>query len=110
MNMDPLSKQTEIMEKIAQILHDEADYRYERVVGEFDFGGGYEGSAAVTIHILKEGKNLNPGISDKNIFEVNDLAVELRSSMKAHTGGEWISFTLTLDADGKAHTKFHYPE
>jgi hypothetical protein len=30
--------------------------------------------------------------------------------MKAHTGGEWTSFTLTLDANGKAHTKFHYPD
>jgi hypothetical protein len=108
--MNPLYKQTEIMEKIAQILHEEADYKYEKVTGNFNFSGGYRGSAAITIHITREGKDLNPGISDNNIFEANNLAVELRAAMKAHTDGEWDSFTLTLDADGKAHTKFHYPE
>ena len=39
-----------------------------------------------------------------------ELIPKLHSMMKSHTGGEWTSFTLTLNKDGKAHTKFHYPE
>ncbi|MFT6774209.1 MAG: hypothetical protein ACJA1L_001921 [Paracoccaceae bacterium] len=36
--------------------------------------------------------------------------IELHALMKAHTGGDWNAFTITLDKDGKATVKFEYPE
>jgi hypothetical protein len=30
--------------------------------------------------------------------------------MKAHTGGNWQAFILTIDKDGRVTAKFEYPE
>ena len=109
--MNYIEQQTEILEKIAQILHEEGEYDYENVKCEFEsFGSGSEETAIVTLFISKNGDTLNMGLSDVNLFTAVDLAVNLRRSMKAHTGGEWSSFILTLDANGQAKSKFHYPE
>ena len=41
---------------------------------------------------------------------VDGLIRELHEVMKVHTGGDWKEFILTLDENGKAHTKFIYDE
>jgi len=106
-----IQKQTAILEKISQIMHEEAERDYEKASCDFEsFGEGDEETAITTFSYTANGQAINTGLSDKNIFEAVDSAVKLRTLMKAHTGGEWTSFTLTLDADGQAKTKFVYPE
>jgi Protein of unknown function, DUF600 len=52
----------------------------------------------------------NIGLSSESVSRSYDLAKRLYDLSAKESGGEWTSFTLTLDKDGKAHTKFHYPE
>jgi hypothetical protein len=109
--MDYFLEQSLITDKLAQILHEEGQYIYDVVECQFEsFGQGVEETVIITLFVTKNGDRLNLAISDANIFEASELSVSLRKSMVAHTGGEWTSFTLTLDSTGKAHAKFHYPE
>ena len=104
-----IERQTEILNQLAQVLHDDADEGYSFAIGEFEYLPEYE---TISNYFLFEKDNVkvNRPFSDGAVTKNLDLCEELRALMKTHTGGEWTSFTLTLDKDGKAHTKFHYPE
>lgn len=39
-----------------------------------------------------------------------DVIPQLHAKMKAHTGGNWKTFTLTINKDGSVKTTFEYPE
>ncbi len=105
--MSLLEKQTLILGELCQILHEEADEGYD--FAECEYIAEYE-TISSQFNFMKNGeiirRHMSLGIPGKN----RDLCEELRSLMKEHTGGEWTSFTLTLDADGNATTKFVYPE
>ena len=107
--MNPFESQTDILNELAQIIHNEVNSDYEAVTCEYNFISRYN-TISSSFRFVKNGeqynKEMSPGVPTRNA----ELAFELRALMKAHTGGEWTSFTLTLDKDGKAHTKFHYPE
>jgi hypothetical protein len=110
--MTNLIEQTEILNEIVNIMMLGAptnceeikcvfEYRYEIEDNSYGVGKQFE--------YLQGNERKYIILSDPN-YRITDLVAKLHSMMKAHTGGEWTSFTLTLDADGKAHTKFHYPE
>ena len=105
--MDILSKQTEILESLCQNLHNDADTNYEYASYTFTYLPDFD-TLESYFEFQRDGEKFNT--ATKNASENYFLAKELRQLMKAHTGGEWTSFTLTLDANGKAHTKFHYPD
>ena len=107
--MDPLSYQTELLEKFAQIVHDEAGQEYEKIVCDFEYNAN-EGWSESEYRFWKNGIEVRKGISVENSCRSADLLADLHAAMKAHTGGDWKSFTLTLGSDGRAQTKFHYPE
>lgn len=107
--MSSLIDQTIILEKLANILYNSTEVDYDLLKSEYEFMSEYN-TISTSLSFEKEGKSVYfeapHGIASKNLY----LCEELRNLMKAHTGGEWTSFTLTLDKEGKAHTKFHYPE
>lgn len=107
--MNSIERQTEILSQLSQILHDDADEGYNFAIGEFDYLPEYE---TISNYFLfeKDSVKVNRPFSDDAVTKNLDLCEELRALMKEHTGGEWKSFTLTIDADGKAKAKFHYPE
>ena len=106
-----LITQTKLLNSIANFLYNEVDDSYDSLSCEFTiFGEGATKTASSSIAIFRAGHEESRGFSDMALLEVTDVVVELHTLMKAHTGGEWTSFTLTLDANGKAHTKFHYPD
>ena len=107
--MDPLAYQTEILEKLAQIIHDEADHDYQNIICDFEYNFS-EGWSESEYRYWKNGEEIRKGISVENSCRSGDLLADLHAAMKAHTGGDWKSFTLTLGGDGRAHTKFRYPE
>jgi hypothetical protein len=107
--MNPFDRQTEILNELAQNLHSDADCDYETALYEFTYIPDYK-TIENYFEFHRNSQKINRGSSDQFSWNNYLLAKELREIMKAHTGGEWNSFTLTLDADGKAHTKFHYPE
>lgn len=107
--MNPFDRQTEILNALAQNLHSDADCNYETATYEFTYSPEYK-TIKSYFEFYRNNEKINRGESDEFSWNNYLLAKELREAMKAHTGGEWISFTLTLDKEGKAHTKFHYPE
>jgi hypothetical protein len=109
--VNKLEEQTNVLEKIAQIVHLNAVDGYDKACCIFDISFSQDGSSSVgeAFSFQKNGTRFSEFLryTDK---EIPSLVRALHTMMKAHTGGEWTSFTLTLDQDGKAHTKFHYPE
>ena len=107
--MYSIERQTEILNQLAQVIHDDADEGYNFALGEFEYLPDYK---TISNYFLfkKDSVEINRPFSDAAVTKNLDLCEELRSLMKEHTGGEWMSFTLTLDADGEAKAKFHYPE
>jgi len=107
--MIPMQRQAEILNELSQILHDEADKGYSNTFCEYTFMPEYD-TIKSRFNFHKDGERINRALSTGLPSRNRDLVQELRTLMKEHTGGEWTSFTLTLDADGQANTKFVYPE
>jgi Protein of unknown function, DUF600 len=107
--MNPFQRQTEILNLLVQAMHDSADSNYEKLECTFSFSNLGKRCKS-EFSFTKGGKEISEFLREKDGISEYSLLEELHTIMKAHTGGEWDSFTLTLDADGKAHTKFHYPD
>jgi Protein of unknown function, DUF600 len=107
--MNPFERQTQILSDLGQAMHDSADQNYEKIECIFTFNSSGNWSKA-EFSYTKDGKEISEFLKKKDGVSEYSLLEELHTIMKNHTGGEWDSFTLTLDADGKAHTKFHYPD
>jgi Protein of unknown function, DUF600 len=107
--MSPFEKQTEILNSLLQMMHNSADANYQELSCKFAFNK--TGMWCETrFSYSKNGIKISASLKEKDGISKYSLLEELHTIMKNHTGGEWDSFTLTLDADGKAHTKFHYPD
>jgi Protein of unknown function, DUF600 len=107
--VNPFERQTEILNHLVQIMHDESDKNYEKSTCYFELNI-IEGWSETRFSFTQRGLEISRPISEEFTWEIHSLLEELHAAMKAHTGGEWKSFTLTLDKGGKAHTKFYYPE
>ncbi len=107
--MSYLIKQNEILEKLSNILFNSFDDDFDIIKAEYDFIKDFD-TISTSLSYEKNGKTdyyeAPVGVASENL----ELCEELRALMKEHTGGEWTSFTLTLDTDGRATTKFVYPE
>ena len=107
-----LIEQTEILNEIANIMILGAPENCEEIKCVFEYRYGYDdGSYGVgkQFEYLQNNERDYVILFDPK-YRITELVPKLHALMKAQTGGEWTSFTLTLDKDGKAHTKFHYPE
>lgn len=107
--MSLLIEQTDILEKMSQIIYSNVDIAYDLIILKIELDT-VEGWSDIECN-FKYGDTVNEtNLDASSSWRLHQSAEELHKLMKAHTGGEWRSFTLTLDADGKAHTKFHYPK
>ncbi len=107
--MIALERQKEILQKLSQLIHSDAAMGYSRASCEYVYEEDYD-TIDMKFDFWKDNKHINRGLTVGVPSQMLPLATELRALMKEHTGGEWTSFTLTLDADGQAKTKFVYPE
>lgn len=105
--MNPFDKQTDLLTRLAQLMVDQVDEPFDALVCEYECLERY-GTISSSLKLVKDGAETYPDTSPGFAMENLEVCQELRSAMIAHTGGKWTSFTLTLDADLKAHTKFHY--
>jgi len=102
-----IDQQVEALNQIVQIMHDSAGGPYEGLRCEFDYetydGGWSVGSA---YSFIRDGVSVGARLDDPH--RASDLVGELHRLMLEHTGGDWREFILSVDADGRAHTKFEY--
>lgn len=107
--MNTLQRQQEILNELSNLIHNETDQGYQSATCEYTFHVNFNTTSSKFSFIIN-GNTVKKALSDETTMRNRDIAEELRTLMKEHTGGEWTSFTLTLDANGKATTKFVYPE
>jgi hypothetical protein len=107
-NLNPIDKQVEILNKLAGVMMRSPDTDYESLTCRFEVSIKDE-SVGQEFSFKKDGEQIS-GLLDDPDWAVMDWVFDLHNEMNAHTGGDWIAFTLTIDGDGKATTKFEYPE
>lgn len=104
-----LERKMEILQDLSHLIHNETDEGYDKAICEYVYEKDYD-TIDMKFDFWRYDKHINRGFTSGIPSKMMFLAMELRSLMKEHTGGEWTSFTLTLDKDGNATTKFVYPE
>ena len=107
--MNPFERQTEILNNLVQIMHDEASDKYQKMNCRFEINLE-EGWSETKFSFIENDVEISKAISENYTWAIHDMLQELHIAMKEHTGGKWDYFTLSLEKDGRAHTKFHYPE
>jgi len=109
--MNIVNEQIEILNKLSQLMYDSAEDGFDEIGCVFKYDYGYkDGSSSVGTKYwnIVNGEKIYKRLSDN--FTCIELIPQLHKIMKAHTGGEWTEFTLTINKDGKANTKFKYPD
>ncbi len=111
--MNPIEKQRQLIDQLYHLVHESAESGYETASCRFEyFVSKDDGSSSVgarfSYEINGETKNAVLAYPGRNIL--NAVIPELHAEMKAHTGGDWETFTLAIERDGMVRTKFDYPE
>lgn len=105
-----IEQQVAVLNEITQIMHNSAHGRYEEMRCAFEYetyDGGW--SVGSQYSFVRDGSSISELLDDPE-DKTSGLIHKLHELMKAHTGGEWKSLVLTVDATGRAHTKFAYEE
>ncbi len=104
--MSCVQDQINLMEKLSQNLHADANFNYDKALYIFTFLKEYD-TVKDYFEFYRGGAKFN----EYSVFSSENfhLVEELRKIMKVQTGGGWLTFTLTLDSEGKANSKFTYP-
>ncbi|MGW8280517.1 hypothetical protein ACWGK7_13585 [Sphingomonas aurantiaca] len=105
--MNEMEKQADMITKLDQLMVDQIKNLLESIVSEYQYLELYStvsSSLSVILHETQKYSDTVAGFVTDNV----ELCMELRESMRFHTGGEWSSFTLSLSANGKAKTEFYY--
>lgn len=107
--MKIIDQQNRVLNDLVNIIYNQTDEGYETALCKYTFLEKFK-STSINFSFYVHGEQVKKAMTAEATIKSSDLVEELRALMKEHTGGEWRSFTLTLDADGKATTKFTYPE
>ncbi len=110
--MNPVEEQKAVISKLANLIHCSVVDGYEEAACKFIYEAFADGSASVDSEVwfVLDGNRVSASlVGDKNSKPII-LVPTLHRLMRSHTGGKWVEFTLTLDKEGKATTKFKYPE
>lgn len=104
-----MQKQFEILNQLANIISGEANRDFDSVTyeGKINVDEGWLDSG---FSFVRNGQRHSVALSESGEDMLFSLVFDLHREMKSHTGGEWTAFTLTIGEDGKANTKFEYPE
>lgn len=106
--MNPIDKQVEILNKLISMMMRSPETDYDTLTCRFELSIE-DDSVSQEFTYMKNGKSVSALLDDPD-WEAMNWVFRLHKEMKAHTGGEWTAFTLTLEEDGKAKTNFEYPE
>lgn len=103
-----IDQQVNVLSQITQVMHDSTLADYEEMTCQFDyFLDGDDWSIDSEFSFISKGK-LNRGLLKDSTGDVYRLVHTLHELMKAHTGGSWRKFVLSIDGSGRANTKFIY--
>lgn len=110
--MNYVESQTQILDELCYLMRISAEEDYSHMQCRFDYSSSEDGSSSVGSKFYyvtsKEKKSVALVYPERK--KISDLIPKLHSLMKAHTGGDWSAFTITIDPEGKAKINFEYPE
>lgn len=106
--MSCIEKQVGILNELSGLIHQSAGLNYDSASCKFEIN--IEDESVGQEFLFTKGDQEVSALLEDPEWIIMDLVFDLYKEMKAHTGGEWISFTLTIGEDGKATTKFEYTE
>lgn len=101
-------QQVQVLNALMKIMHDSANGPYEEMCCEFEYErykGGW--SVGSKYSLIRDGLFLSELLDDPE-ENASSYVHELHELMKAHTGGDWKKFILSIDSSRKANTKFMY--
>ena len=75
---------------------------------QFEYFQGDDGSAFIDRCAFYVLNGTRKGVCLQDDGKVNPSVIRLNKIMLNHTGGDWKSFELVIDENGKAKTKFDY--
>ena len=110
---DPIEEQRQILDQLYRIVKGSTPENASSSMCRFEYDHGYEdGSSRVGERFCYFlGQERKSAAMDYGLSKpVMGLVKELHAKMKAHTGGDWDAFTLTIEEDGRVTTKFDYPD
>lgn len=111
--MNPIEEQRKLIDQLYHLVHKSSQDGFDTATCRFDyFVAEDDGSSSIgtKLSYIKAGETKYGRLSypeDEILYEV---IPQLHSAMKAHTGGDWQAFVLTINQDGSVTTKFEYPE
>lgn len=108
-----IEEQRKIIDQLYRIVKESCPEDVMSAKCRFEYDHGYEdGSESVgeTFYYTRNNVNISAALKHTLAFPVMDLVPQLHAKMKAHTGGDWYAFTLTINKDGSVTTKFEYPD
>ncbi len=103
-----IEEQVRVLSSLTQIMHDSAGGKYDTMCCEFEYeeyDGGW--SVGSKYSFVRGGANVIALLDDPE-DSASYFVRELHELMKSHTKGVWKKFVLSIDPNGKAHTKFIY--
>jgi hypothetical protein len=109
---NPIEEQRKIIDQLYQIVRGSTPDNATSSSCRFEYDHGFsDGSCRVGERFCYfVGQERKSAAMDYNLSKpVMGLVKELHAKMKAHTGGDWDAFTLTIGEDGRVTTKFEYP-
>ena len=112
--MSAIEEQKFIIDKLYRLVKGSAPNGAVSVECKFEYYCGKDGSRSVN----EKFSYFFNGTKESNLLEYKlnklerpiTLVPNLHKLMKAHTGGDWQAFVLTINQDGSVTTKFEYPE
>ena len=113
--MNPIEEQRELIGQLYKLVnlscHITSAEGYDTASCQFVYmiGVDHNSSIGTNLSFEKDGQIYQGELSSIQTT-VYEVIPRLHAAMKAHTGGDWSEFTLTIGRDGQVKTKFHYPE
>ncbi len=110
--MSSIEDQQKILEEIALIVHQNSDPEYQKSACRFDYDVDEDGSFSVGCEFwyFLNGNEKSAAIRYDDRIKLVGLIPKLHKIMNSHTGGNWRSFTLSIDEKRKVSSKFDYCE
>jgi len=110
--MNPIETQQQIIDQLYWLVRNSVEGEFDTAKCNFDYQQFEDGSSSIGSRLSYHyAGNSNYGrllYPDRQILD--ETIPQLHALMKAHTGGDWQAFTLTINKDGSVTTEFKYPD
>lgn len=104
--MNNIENQVEILHKLSQIMLQSAEKKCDQIICRFDVD--IENESVGQEFSFQIGGDKISSLLDDPEWIITDLILDLHRSIKAHTRGDWVAFTITIDKESDVKTHFEY--